>query len=148
MKRLRRILFATDFSPASSRAYLHALEMARSSGARLTIAHALPLGASLPREDYVLPRMFEEMEAILHAQASRKLQKLLARARKARVSAKGRLLRGVPHEAIVRAARSERADLVVLGTHGRTGAGRFFLGSVASRVIATAPCPVLTARGR
>jgi nucleotide-binding universal stress UspA family protein len=48
----------------------------------------------------------------------------------------------------VRAARSKRADVLVLGTHGRTGLPRFFLGSVAARVLATAPCPVLTVRGR
>jgi universal stress protein A len=55
---------------------------------------------------------------------------------------------GSPYEVIVRAARSKRVDVLVLGTHGRTGLPRFFLGSVAARVLATAPCPVLTVRGR
>jgi nucleotide-binding universal stress UspA family protein len=64
------------------------------------------------------------------------------------VRARGVLLEGVAHEAIVREARKRRADLIVIGTHGRTGVARFFLGSVAARVTATAPCPVLTVRGK
>jgi universal stress protein A len=55
---------------------------------------------------------------------------------------------GVAHEQIARIARARRCDLIVMGTHGRTGVARFFLGSVAARVAATAPCPVLTVRGR
>ena len=53
---------------------------------------------------------------------------------------------GVPHEEIVAAAAKERADLIVLGTHGRGGLDRALLGSVADRVIRLAPCPVLSAR--
>jgi nucleotide-binding universal stress UspA family protein len=52
----------------------------------------------------------------------------------------------VPHELIARAAR--KADLLVIGTHGRSGLAKLFLGSVASRLVALAPCPVLTVRGR
>ena len=52
------------------------------------------------------------------------------------------------HEQIARAAKSKKADLIVIGTHGRTGLAKFFLGSVASRVVAAAPCPVLTVRGK
>jgi nucleotide-binding universal stress UspA family protein len=55
---------------------------------------------------------------------------------------------GVAHEQIIRTARRQKADMIVMGTHGRTGMARFFLGSVAARVTATAPCPVLTVRGR
>jgi universal stress protein A len=53
---------------------------------------------------------------------------------------------GVPAGEIVEAAAAERADMIVIGTHGRTGLGRFLLGSVAERVVRTAPCPVLTVR--
>ena len=62
--------------------------------------------------------------------------------------AKAVLLEGVAHEQIVRAARARRADLIVVGTHGRSGLARFFLGSVAGRVATMATCPVLTVRGR
>jgi nucleotide-binding universal stress UspA family protein len=64
------------------------------------------------------------------------------------VRARGLLVEGVAHEQITRAAKRLRADLIVMGTHGRTGVARFFVGSVAARVTATAPCPVLTVRGR
>ena len=70
------------------------------------------------------------------------------KAKSAKVRAKGVLLEGVAHDQIVRAAKRQKADLLVLGTHGRTGVARFFLGSVAGRVVASAPCPVLTVRGK
>ena len=54
---------------------------------------------------------------------------------------------GTPHVRIARAARSNRADVIVMGTHGRTGLARAFLGSVAARVLASATCPVVTVRG-
>ena len=64
-----------------------------------------------------------------------------------RGSARGRALRtGVPHEEIVALAQDERADLIVIGTHGRGGINRALLGSVADRVVRLAPCPVLTVR--
>jgi nucleotide-binding universal stress UspA family protein len=71
----------------------------------------------------------------------------VARARTDGVRAESLLLQGLPAEQIVRAARSKRADLVVLGTHGRSGLPRLVLGSVAERVIGLARCPVLTVRG-
>jgi nucleotide-binding universal stress UspA family protein len=58
------------------------------------------------------------------------------------------LVNGSPSEQIARLARSKRADLIVIGTHGRTGLAKFFLGSVANRVVSTATCPVLTVRGK
>jgi nucleotide-binding universal stress UspA family protein len=57
------------------------------------------------------------------------------------------VVEGEPAQEIARAVRKTRADLLVLGTHGRTGLKRFFVGSVASRVVATATCPVMTVRG-
>jgi len=73
---------------------------------------------------------------------------LTQKTRKAGVRAAGLTMEGDPARQIVRAARSKRADLVVLGTHGRTGLARFIVGSLAARVVATAPCPVVTVRGR
>jgi nucleotide-binding universal stress UspA family protein len=92
--------------------------------------------------------VYERLLADIRTGAQRQLDRLVAKARKAGVRAKGLLLEGVPHERIVRAARATRADLVVLGTHGRTGLGRVLLGSVAGRVVALAHCPVLTVRGK
>ena len=82
------------------------------------------------------------------AAAKKQLGTLVARARRAGVRAASLVVVGSPYEVIARAARSKRADVLVLGTHGRAGLARFFLGSVAARVLATAPSPVLTVRGR
>jgi nucleotide-binding universal stress UspA family protein len=99
-------------------------------------------------EGYAMPQLYDRMLADVRAHAQRQLDRLVAKARQAGARAKGLLVEGVPHDRIVRAARSTRADVVVLGTHGRTGLGRLFLGSVAARVVTLAPCPVLTVRAR
>jgi nucleotide-binding universal stress UspA family protein len=145
---VRNILVATDFSSASRPAFRRAVEMASESHAALWIAHVVAPPFPMSPDGYVLPRFYDDMAASIRAEAQKRLQALLARARKSGVPARGLLLNGAPHDALNRAARRHHADLMVLGTHGRTGVARFFVGSVASRVVATAPCPVLTIRGR
>ncbi|MEO8347700.1 MAG: universal stress protein [Acidobacteriota bacterium] len=76
------------------------------------------------------------------------MNSFLERAKKARVRHKGLLLDGFPAGEIARTAKARKADLVVVGTHGRTGVARLLLGSVAERVIGTSPAPVLAVRGR
>jgi nucleotide-binding universal stress UspA family protein len=142
MKRTR-IIVATDFSAASEPAVRRALEMAEAEKAPLLITHVLEPPVSFSPDGYVLPRIYDEMAAAVQADAEKRMRQLLARARKAGVRARGVLLRGAPHEAIVRAARKHRADRLVVGTHGRRGFSRLFLGSVAARVVASSPCPVL-----
>jgi universal stress protein A len=146
--KFRRILVATDFSPASRPAFRTALDLARAQRGRLAIVHVLPSVAPMGVEGYVSARMYEEMEASVRRWAQKRLDRLVAEARSVRVAAWPLLLEGAAHEAIARAVRSERADVVVIGTHGRTGLERVFVGSVAARVIGTAPCPVLTVRSR
>ena len=137
------ILLATDFSPASRPALREALGLAKATGATLLIAHVLEEPISFSPEGYVLPRIYDELAQAVRAQAQKKMQALLALARRAGVSASGLLLRGAPHEAIVRAARSHAARRIVVGTHGRSGVSRLILGSVAAKVIAAATCPTL-----
>jgi nucleotide-binding universal stress UspA family protein len=147
MRRVRRILHATDFSRASTPALKGAISMAKANHARLTVVHVMaPPSLALPGEGYVSPALYESLESSARAAAQKRLNAVLARARAAGVRARGLLLEGVPHELIARAAR--KADLLVIGTHGRSGLARLFLGSVASRLVALAPCPVLTVRGR
>jgi nucleotide-binding universal stress UspA family protein len=145
----RRILHPSDFSAASSAAFKKAIEMAKSSRAQLIVAHVIsPTLAIPPGDAYVSPEVYKDLEASARAWARKHLDKLLAGAKKSGVSAKGFLLDGVPHEQIVRFAKSRRVDLVVIGTHGRSGLAKLFLGSVAGRVVAAAECPVLTVKGR
>jgi nucleotide-binding universal stress UspA family protein len=147
MRRVRRILHATDFSRASTPALKAAISMAKANRARLTVVHVMaPPSLALPGEGYVSPALYESLESSARAAAQKHLNAVLARARAAGVRARGLLLEGVPHELIARAAR--KADLLVIGTHGRSGLAKLFLGSVASRLVALAPCPVLTVRGR
>ena len=98
---------------------------------------------------HVSPKVPADLAAAGWADADERISRLAARARKQGASrVRTLLLDGVPHERIASAARSRRADLVVIGTHGRTGLAKLFLGSVASRVVSSATCPVLTVRGR
>jgi|RhiMetdeSRZDD1v2_1073273.scaffolds.fasta_scaffold201230_1 nucleotide-binding universal stress UspA family protein len=144
----RHILHPTDFSRASGQAFATAVRLARDNRAALTIVHVLTPFVPIAGEGYVLPDTYAQIEASTRAAAQKQLERLVAKAKTAGARATGFLLTGVPHDQIVRAARSRHADLVVIGTHGRTGIARFFLGSVAARVTALAPCPVLTVRGR
>jgi nucleotide-binding universal stress UspA family protein len=144
----RRILHPSDFSSASRRAFAKAVEMAKSSRAELVIVHVMAPLVPLAGEGYISPAAYEQMAASSKTWATRKLDALVAKAKRAGLRARGLLVDGTPHEQIIRAAKSLKVDLLVLGTHGRTGVARFFLGSVAGRVVAGAPCPVLTVRGK
>jgi nucleotide-binding universal stress UspA family protein len=144
--RVRRVVHATDFSPASRPAFRTAVALAKSARAELVIAHVLaPVIA--PLEDaYLPPQTWDRLIAGMRSDAERHLARLVARARAEGVRATGRAIEGPTAEAIARAARQARADYLVVGTHGRTGLPRVLLGSVAARVVASAPCPVLTVR--
>ena len=140
---VRRVLFATDFSAASAPAWKRSLALARANGARLRIVHVVPPLALSHGARWA----YAEMESEIRHDAWRRLRALERRAAAAGVRAESLLLRGAPHEAVVRAARAMRNSWIVIGTHGRTGLSGVFLGSVAARIVAMAPCPVLTVRG-
>jgi nucleotide-binding universal stress UspA family protein len=142
----RRIVHPSDFSPASRPAFRKAVELARSHRAQLLIVHVLAMLPVIP-DGYVAPNVWDDLEQGQRATAQRQLRGLVARAKAAGARASGALIDiGVTHEQIVRFARSKRADLIVMGTHGRSGLTRALLGSVASRVLSAARCPVLTVR--
>ena len=146
MKMFERILVATDFSPASTPALERSVKLAKQDGALLFIAHAYQEPA-LVELSHAPARAYKEWDQKLRDGVERKLRPLVEYARKEGVEARPLLLDGFADEAIIKAAKQQRADLIVLGTHGRRGAARLFLGSVAARVISTAPCPVMTVRG-
>ncbi len=148
MSRIRRILHPSDFSRASGAAFAKSVEMAKANRAELVIVHVLAPAVPLAGDGYISPKVYEDLEASARAWGQKRLNVLLGKAKKAGVRAKGLLLDGIPHEQIARTARSKKAGLIVIGTHGRTGLAKFFLGSVAGRVVSTAPCPVLTVRGK
>jgi nucleotide-binding universal stress UspA family protein len=150
MRVFRRILHATDFSSASRPALARAIALARQNQAPLWVAHSLPpLVAPFGGEvAYLPPGTYEAIDRSAREHAQKQLETLVERAKQAGVRATALLLDGSPHEQIPRAARRTHADLLVIGTHGRTGLTKVLLGSVAERVVRLAPCPVLTVRGR
>jgi universal stress protein A len=146
MRRIRRILHATDFSPASRSASAKALELAKQDRARVCLVHVqVPPSPFLGDE---LPSSYLELQARARRDAERRLAAAVDKAKKAGVRVESKLIVGTPSEQIIRHAGRWHADLIVVGTHGRTGLGRVFMGSVAERVLQRASCPVLTVRGR
>jgi len=144
---LKNILVATDFSEPSDAALAYGRELARTFGARLTVLHVADnIAARAYGADgivFVEPDLQEELEAM----ARKNLARLLAgdegvdiRSEPVVVSASS------PAVAIVHYAREQTVDLIVMGTHGRGAMAHLLMGSVAERVVRTAPCPVLTVR--
>ena len=133
------VLFPTDFSTASDAALSHAEALAKQSGAELLIMHV---------EEPPLAYGGGELYYGLPEPTSDRIQKMLAdvRPKDPEVKFKHRLTMGDPAGEIVRIAGEEKADSIVLGTHGRTGLSRLLMGSVAEGVVRRAPCPVLVYR--
>ena len=147
MGRIRRILYGSDFSKASGKALTCAISMAKANRARLTIVHAYASIVPMVPEQFIASTTWERVDTETRRWAERQVAGLADKAKKHGVRASAVMLIGDPAQQIVRKARATRADLIVVGTHGRRGLSKFFIGSVAERVIATAPCPVMTVRG-
>jgi nucleotide-binding universal stress UspA family protein len=133
----KKILFATDFSPASDAALKYATALARDSGATMVILHVEELPTPyaggemlLPQPEYPNPEIRRMLEAVVPADKNVKFEH--------------HLVLGTPAEDIVRVANEKNVDLIVIGTHGRTGLKRVLMGSVAEAVMRRAGCPVLT----
>ncbi len=142
----KRVCCPIDFSDASRAAMEVAADLARRTGAELVLLHAYPIpGYTFPDGSVVAsPRMMQE----LADQAQRHLQEWRVDAERivgaARVTAEKAI--GEPAAEILSFARARGADLIVVGTHGRTGIEHALMGSIAERVVRRAHCPVLTVR--
>ena len=149
MKRVRKILYATDYSKASERALQEAIDLAKQNNAELLVVHVIePVTPYVAGEDYGGAELYIRLEESTKRDAETSMQKLMQRLSRLKVKAKNLLLKGNAHEQIVKAGKSKKADIIVIGTHGRTGLSKLFLGSVAGRVVSSATCPVLTVRGK
>lgn len=125
---LKRILFATDFSKTAALAFDYAVLIARRFGARIDAVHVIP-----PQTEDTASHVLELEQAIGKAADDVVRDKRLVRAFSADTG-------------LIDEAKSTKADLVILGSHGRTGFRHALLGSVAERVLRLAPCPVLTVK--
>jgi nucleotide-binding universal stress UspA family protein len=138
-RRIARIMLATDLSAASDGASQQALSLARGLGADLLVVSVID--AASRRPGHLVARMDQR-------RAGRELaaQALVAKGRRSGVSVEFLVWEGEPGPAIVEAAESERADVVIVGTRGRGRVERMVLGSVSDHVVRHAPCPVLIVR--
>lgn len=146
---IERILFPTDFSPFSAQALRHALALTRKLKTRLKVIHVVP-NVIQPADAMYLsaPAAYMSAPWMLTPEGRQKLEQdmrnFMAPAREARIDYEVEVVEGDPWREILAAAEAMPADLVVMGTHGRSGLERLFLGSVAEKLIRRLPCPVLT----
>ncbi len=136
----QRILFATDFSEASQRAFPYAVAMARRYGSKVLIVHAL---APEPREFIPLDPTPHEIDR-RWLQAEQQMADAAKDARVKGIAHRFILEQGPVWDVLASVIQREDIDMLVVGTHGRGGVRKLVLGSVAEEVLRRAPCPVLT----
>ncbi len=137
----RRILVATDFSAGSDEALTEAIGLAKQSNAELEIVYVLELGVE--EFPFGLTYYGSDRGGVV-AQIDRALAERADHAKKAGIACRTNMLEGSAAIEVVRRAREAGAELVVVGTHGRTGLAHILLGSVAEKIVRHSTCPVLT----
>ena len=139
-----RIMTAVDFSETALAAARKAEELARKLGSELLVTHVLhePAFVMAYGSGYPSPAIAEQYQAEMRT----KLHGVAEDLGKFGVKITTKLVHGTPHEGIVSTAESDRIDLIVMGTHGRTGVSHLLLGSVAERVVRLSKVPVMTIR--
>lgn len=140
----QRFLVPFDFSPYAEHALDYAIELAKKLQAQITLLHviqSLPMGGA--DMGVVLPYTYiQELETEITSSLQAALQRVTA------AGLKGDMIvaHGVPFHEILDTAQRRQVELIVMGTHGRTGLTHILLGSVAEKVVRLAPCPVLVVR--
>jgi nucleotide-binding universal stress UspA family protein len=137
---IRRILCCVDFSPSGDYAFEHALAIAARHGATIELLHVMEPSAYAEDE----PLEAEGDKTFKDALLDR--LRAMAGSTRTDLPIEIRLATGIPYIEIVERAKAWPADMIILGTHGRTGMKHLLIGSVAERVVRTASCPVLTVR--
>jgi nucleotide-binding universal stress UspA family protein len=144
---LNRILVPVDFSAHSDRAVNYATTLANKFGARVSLLHVVedPFVTGAWQAEAFVPNIPELLDELIKAARTHmgELKKGLAAHGFVVETA---IIKGAPARAIVEQAATGNYDLIVMGTHGRTGLSHALLGSVAERVVQKAPCPVMTVR--
>ncbi len=144
---IKKILVATDFGPASETALSYGRALALQFNAALHVLHVMETVAMTAATEYGFSGLPVEFQREMEAAARKRTEELLTDEDRRLMSAMAVVARhNTPAAAIVEYAGTNRIDLIVLGTHGRGALGHLFMGSVAERVVRTAPCPVLAVR--
>jgi nucleotide-binding universal stress UspA family protein len=143
---IHRILYATDLTSASEPAWSEAQRLGRLFGAEIVLLHVVAPPPVFPVEGYIPPRVYEDLLESGRRDAQERFDRMLGSVAGSGFKLRLRLEEGQPSARILEVATQEAADLLVVGTHGRTGVERLILGSVADRMVRQANCPVLTVR--
>lgn len=144
---IKRILAPVDLSELSEKALQYAAELAEKLGAQLTVLYVVAEPAAvLPDMMMPVPVAAPDLDELM-VSGKQSLTELIASKNLSRLNAQQEVRIGEAGEEILAAATDIKADLVVIGTHGRSGLKHLLLGSVAEEVMRHAPCPVLTVRG-
>ena len=144
---LKKILCPTDFSENSEHAMKYALALATLSQAQLELLHVVePI--SYPQSTELFEPVLDEVEITMKMEAAfqKQLEDQVIALKEEYPKITGRLVTGNTFLEILQAARDDDVDMIVMGTHGRTGLAHVLIGSVAERVVREAPCPVLTVK--
>lgn len=141
---IKKILFPTDFSDTSKLAMEYAIEFAREFDAELEIVHVLFDESQIVA--FYLPQVtFQNLDKELEESAQKQLDAFTDSYPKLKdVKYSIKLLKGTPFVEIVAEAKSCEADMIVIGTHGRTGLEHVLFGSTAEKVVRKSPCPVFS----
>jgi len=142
---IKTILFPTDFSHGARAAMDYALSLAQDYQAKLVLLYVIQ---DISIAEWYIPSSISAADLVedMQKSAEREMDKWGAEAEK-KVSGVERMVRrGVPFVEIVGTAKERKADLIVIGTHGRTGIDHMLFGSTAEKVVRKSPCPVLTVR--
>jgi nucleotide-binding universal stress UspA family protein len=141
---IEHILVAHDLGETAQAGLVYALDLAEKLKARVTVVHAYEIPVYGFPEGLALTA---EVMGRIHEATGKALEGVVERARRPGLNVNGVLRQGPAWSEIAAAATEMRADLIVIGTHGRRGLAHALLGSVAEKVVRTAPCPVLTVHG-
>jgi len=144
---INNILCPVDYSVFSEKALTYAIELATRFQAKLYLLHVLDirfLDVNNPELPYIPPANSISAETIDMLKS--RLLKSVNEETQGKISVEAVVVQGVPFAEIIRTAKELHIDLIVIGTHGRTGLAHAVMGSVAEKVVRKAPCPVLTIR--
>lgn len=142
---IKSILFPTDFSQGARAAMDHALSLARDYDARLILLYVIQ---DISIAEWYIPSSLSVTDLVEDMQKSAwsEMDKWAAEVSGSVKNVEKMVVRGVPFVEIIRTAKDRKVDLIVIGTHGRTGIDHMLFGSTAEKVVRKAPCPVLTVR--
>ena len=141
----QHILVPTDFSAYADQALDYAIDLAQKLQARLTLVHIIdttPLGV-VEGATMLPPSYWQELETGV----AQRMEESLKPIHDVGLQGETVIVHGVPFQAIIDTAKEKGVDLIIMGTHGRTGLTHVLMGSVAEKVVRLAPCPVLVTRG-